>query len=192
MPSRLSDLDPLWLNEPRRWRRSGDELLLTTDPDTDFWRQTHYGFIRDSGHHLGVRVPGEFVAEVALHGAFRDQFDQAGLMVRMDAERWVKCGIEFVDGGATVGAVVTHAVSDWSVTPLDAVPEWLGLRLTRSGDALTVEYCLDGLSADAEAWAMHRMAFLPPALPVSVGPMAASPKGEGFDVRFRDFAVRPA
>jgi regulation of enolase protein 1 (concanavalin A-like superfamily) len=202
-PDLAHDSEPVWLNEPARWRRSGADLLMTTDPRTDFWRQTHYGFVRDSGHHFGVRVPGDFTAEVEVFGEYADQFDQAGLMVRMDAERWVKCGVEFVDGAATMGAVVTHAVSDWSMTRLAAVPASLRLRLRRDGDALTIEYRVDngddttvtdriGDSADGtdeQGWIMHRMAYLPAALPVSVGPMAASPSGDGFEVRFRGLRI---
>lgn len=181
------DRDPVWLNEPARWRRSGAELVLTTDPDTDFWRHTHYGFVRDSGHFWGVRMPGEFTAEVSVEGAYRDQYDQAGLMVRMDAERWVKCGIELVDGVQMMSTVVTHAVSDWSTAPFQAgAPARLGLRLTRAGDALTVAY--RAFDAD-QPWQVHRIAFLPPGLPVSVGPMAASPTGNGFEVRFADLVV---
>jgi len=182
-----SDLESVWFNEPKRWKRVGTELHLTTNPQTDFWRHTHYGFVRDSGHLLGCRVPGDFVASVQVHGEYRDQYDQAGLMVRLDAERWVKCGIEFVDGTASMSTVVTHAVSDWSVTALPAVPQWLGLRLTRAGDALKVEY-----SVDSGPWLMQRLAFLPPDLPVSVGPMAASPDGTGFDVQFRGLSVAGA
>lgn len=202
-PDLAHDSEPVWLNEPARWRRFGADLLMTTDPRTDFWRQTHYGFVRDSGHHYGVRVPGDFTAEVEVLGEYADQFDQAGLMVRMDAERWVKCGVEFVDGVATMGAVVTHAVSDWSMTRLAAVPVSLRLRLRRDGDALTIEYRVDNGDdtavtdrtddsageADEQGWNMHRMAYLPAALPVSVGPMAASPSGDGFEVRFRGLRI---
>jgi len=145
-------------------------------------------------------------------GEYADQFDQAGLMVRMDAERWVKCGVEYVDGAATMGAVVTHAVSDWSMTRLASVPGSLRLRLRRDGDALIIEYRVDDEpdndkpddtkpddtevdganeagAADEQGWIMHRMAYLPAALPVSVGPMAASPSGEGFEVRFRGLRI---
>lgn len=193
-PDLAHDSEPVWLNEPARWRRSGADLLMTTDPRTDFWRQTHYGFVRDSGHHFGVRVPGDFTAEVEVLGEYADQFDQAGLMVRMDAERWVKCGIEYVDGAATMGAVVTHAVSDWSMTRLAEVPGSLRLRLRRDGDALTIEYRTDESDdpTDEQGWIMHRMAYLPAALPVSVGPMAASPSGDGFEVRFRGLRIDTA
>jgi regulation of enolase protein 1 (concanavalin A-like superfamily) len=182
-----SDDQPVWLREPARWRRSGAELSLTTDPATDFWRHTHYGFVRDSGHFLGTRVAGEFIATVEVDGAYRDQYDQAGLMVRLDAERWVKTGIELVDGGHQMSAVVTHAVSDWSVTPVGRLDGPLGLRLTRRSDALKIEFSLDA----AATWVLHRICYLPPDLPAYVGPMAASPQGAGFDVVFRRLSVLP-
>jgi regulation of enolase protein 1 (concanavalin A-like superfamily) len=190
MSSPALDLDPLWLNEPVRWRRSGEELLLTVTAGTDFWRRTRTGTILDSGHLYGVRVPGEFSAQVEVSAAVRAQRDQAGLMVRLDAERWVSCGLTVANGVVSVGTVVTHAVSDWSVCGLPAAPQWLGLRVRRLGDALTVEYALDVTDPDP-LWLLHRVAFLPPALPVSVGPMAASPNGSGFDVTFRRLDVRP-
>ncbi|MCC9174886.1 DUF1349 domain-containing protein [Arthrobacter sp. zg-Y179] len=39
-----------WLNEPTSWKADGDSLTLETAASTDFWRKTHYGFIRDTGH----------------------------------------------------------------------------------------------------------------------------------------------
>ncbi len=179
------DDEPVWFHEPARWRRSGPDLALTTDPGTDFWRHTHYGYVRDNGHFLGIRVPGAFVATVEVDGDYRDQYDQAGLMVRLDAERWVKVGAELVDGSHQMSAVVTHAVSDWSMTPLGTLDAPLRLRLTRGGDSLSIEFSLDA----GASWIMHRMGFLPPDLPAFVGPMAASPEGEGFEVVFRGLSV---
>jgi hypothetical protein len=37
-------------NEPPGWRGDGDTITVTTAPDSDYWRVTHYGFVRDSGH----------------------------------------------------------------------------------------------------------------------------------------------
>ena len=45
-----------WFNEPSTWSLEGDTLEVTTDPKTDFWRNTHYGFTRDSGHCFGART----------------------------------------------------------------------------------------------------------------------------------------
>jgi uncharacterized protein len=175
-----------WVNEPAEWSAGAGSLSLRTDAGTDFWRTTHYGFVRDTGHFRGRRVAGDFVAEAKVRAAYTDQYDQAGLMVRLDAERWVKTGIELVDGKHQMSAVVTHGVSDWSVTTLAEPPDVLALRVTRDGDALTIDYAVDG-----RRWHLHRMAFFPPALPVLVGPMAASPDGQGFAVEFTGLTVDP-
>lgn len=180
------DDEPVWFNEPARWRRSGPEVTLTTKPGTDFWRRTHYGYVHDNGHFLGTRILGDFVATAEVDGDYTDQYDQAGLMVRLDAERWVKVGAELVDGGIEMSAVFTHGVSDWSMVPLGILDGPLHLRLTRTKDSLGVEFSLDA----AQTWITHRLGYLPPDLPAYVGPMAASPKGEGFEVTFRAITIR--
>lgn len=180
-------VDGTWLNEPGRWRSGGlDTLAMTTDAGTGFWRTTHYGYVRDNGHLFGRRVSGDFVAEVTVRGAYAEQYDQAGLMVRLDAERWVKAGVELLDGRQHLSVVVTHGVSDWSVLRLAEAPAAMSLRVTRSGDALQVESRPDG-----RLWSLHRLAFFPAKLPVLVGPMACSPDGVGFDVSFSSFRVDP-
>jgi regulation of enolase protein 1 (concanavalin A-like superfamily) len=179
--------DGAWLNAPAVSSLDPSSLTLTTHPSTDFWSSTHYGFVRDSGHLLGVSAPADFTATVHVRGNYRDKYDQAGLMVRIDAANWLKCGIEFVDGVACLSAVATtRGFSDWSVAPAP-MPEWLGIRLTRSGDAVSVEF-----SPDGAPWRLARLAYFPPAQSCMVGPMACSPDGTGFDVEFRDFALGPA
>ena len=44
----------------------------------------------------------------------RRQFDQAGLVVRLDSEHWVKTGIEVVDGVPRLSCVVCNVYADWS------------------------------------------------------------------------------
>jgi regulation of enolase protein 1 (concanavalin A-like superfamily) len=179
-------IEPVWLNEPRRWRWSGGELSLTSVPGAQFWRHTGRGVVRDSGHFLGTRMSGEFIASVEVQAESLADGDQTGLMVRLDAERWIRCGWEYVDGTNRIGCVVTHAVSDWSTTTLPEPPEWLGLRLTRRNDSLSVEFALQ-----PQAWQLHRLAYLPAEFRAYVGPMAVSPDGPGLDVRFRNWSIRP-
>jgi len=49
-----------WLNEPDDWTMEADHLTVLTGHATDFWRETHYGFTRDSGHFFGREVTGGF------------------------------------------------------------------------------------------------------------------------------------
>jgi len=173
-----------WLNEPARWEAQSNGLRLTTDAKTDFWRKTHYGFIRDNGHFYFQEVSGNFIAQVKFTGQYRDLYDQAGLMVRLDETHWMKCGIEFVYGVQQASAVVTREYSDWSVTPLPHNPAAIWLRVVGDGTALEVHYSLDGAS-----YSMLRMAYLPTADRVQVGLMACSPDGNGFEVIFDAFSI---
>jgi regulation of enolase protein 1 (concanavalin A-like superfamily) len=75
-------------------RKSG----FTPPPDTFFWRKTHYGFIRDTGHLYYKEIRRDFVALVQISGSYASFHNQAGLMLRAPPENWVKCGIEFVHG----------------------------------------------------------------------------------------------
>jgi regulation of enolase protein 1 (concanavalin A-like superfamily) len=172
-----------WLNAPPSWSEDGSALRLTTASGTDFWRTTHYGFVRDSGHFRHQRVSGDFVARVRIEGAFRDQYDQAGLMVRFDAETWMKCGIEHVDGGQLASAVITRGFSDWSVAPLDPAPPHLWIEVRRTAEAVEVAYGKDAPDR------LLRLGALTSAPDLDVGVMAASPEGGGFDVVLRHFTV---
>ena len=44
-----------WVNEPSRWNIDGDQLTLATENETDFWRETYYGFVHDNGHAYLLR-----------------------------------------------------------------------------------------------------------------------------------------
>ena len=174
-----------WLNEPPAWSLTGDVLRVTSAPTTDFWRNTHYGFIRDSGHLYYRQMPGDLVAEVKVSGAYASLYDQAGLMVRLNNSHWMKCGIEFVDGVQHASVVVTHDFSDWSVVPVPSNPASVWLRVTRRKEAIAVHYSLDG-----QQYTMLRMAYLMPAEAAMVGPMCASPEGTGFSATFEALVIR--
>lgn len=175
-----------WLNPPPFATRDDRGLHVITDDKGDFWRDTYYDFRHDSGHALLAPAGAEFSCEVEVQADYSAQYDQAGLMLRANAGHWIKAGIEHVNGQAYLATVVTLGKSDWSQMPLPGFAGCLGLRLTRLGDAVWVQYRLTG------DWAMFRLAYFPPGLGVSVGPAACSPTREGLQVSFRDFYLGPA
>jgi uncharacterized protein len=175
----------MWLNEPGEWHEDQGMISLVTEPQTDFWRKTHDGAVRDNGHFRFTPVEGNFVVDVAIRGMYQDLYDQAGLMLRLDAETWLKCGIEFVDGAQYASAVVTRDFSDWSVVPLPAPPPVFHLRLKRQGGNVEVYYSLDG-----ERFWLLRQSFLTEAARVDIGIMGASPIGNGFRTVFEDLRIR--
>jgi len=176
-----------WYNEPPAWSAQGNVITIHAAPRTDFWRKTHDGGVRDNGHFYYRPVDGDFVAQVKFSGNYAALYDQAGLMVRLDAETWLKCGVEYVSGVYHASAVGTRDFSDWSVMPLDGAPEALWLRVTRHGVTLEVHVSLDG-----ERYTMLRQAYLTDAAQVGVGLMACAPTGQGFVATFEGFEVRGA
>jgi uncharacterized protein len=177
----------LWFNEAPEWHEDEGRIHITTGAKSDFWRKTHYGFIRDNGHFYYEMVKGDFDVEVKVSGQYKDLYDQAGLMVRIDEQNWLKTGIEYVDGVQYVSAVFTRDFSDWSVVPLPQNPSFIWLRLTRRAEAIEIHYSINGLD-----YTLLRMGYLLPEESAGVGLMCASPDGEGFPVSFEGFTIRPA
>lgn len=177
-----------WLNEPASWQAEGGQLRLRTDKATDFWQSTFYGFQRDSGHALLRPVSGDFSAIATIVGKYEELYDQAGVMLRIDARNWIKTGIEFTDGLMHFSVVVTCGKSDWSVVPLhEAKPsDAVQVRLTRHGDAVRVQYAVNG-----SLWQMARLCPFA-ADDAQVGVTACSPERDGFEAEFSDVSVGPA
>jgi uncharacterized protein len=176
----------LWLNEPARWSQDGTVLTVTADPKTDFWRTTGYGFVHDNGHVYGEQLADDFTLSVRVRGAYAGQYDHAGVMVRIDEQRWLKTGIEFFNGRMRFSTVHTAEFSSWAVGELpDGLTE-LSLRVTRRGDAVEVHYAAD----DAEL-ELGALVYLPPGETVLAGPMCAAPEGPGFEVTFSDLVIQP-
>ena len=173
-----------WYNKPGNWKVQADKISITSSAKTDFWRETHYGFIRDNGHFFYETVTGDFIVEVKITGEYQDLYDQAGIMVRLDEANWLKCGIEYVNGVQQVSAVVTRTYSDWSVVPMPENPPSLWVRVTRRGTAVEVHYSVDG-----EQYTMLRLAYLTPVATLNVGVMCASPEGNGFPITFEGFKI---
>ncbi len=174
-----------WYNEPSVWTIENGIIKVMSDQNTDFWRKTHYGFIRDNGHLYYEQVKGDFIAEVKVSGQYKELYDQAGLMVRLDDLNWLKCGIEFVEGVQHVSAVVTREYSDWSVVPIPQNPASIWMRIIRRGSAIEVHYSLE-----EKKYTLLRMAYLTSVETVSVGVMCAAPDGKGFLTTFEGFNVQ--
>jgi regulation of enolase protein 1 (concanavalin A-like superfamily) len=175
-----------WLNEPAQWRRDGDTLHVRTDLKTDFWRETHYGFVRHSGHVFGCRTAGDFTASVRVRGAFRELYDQAGIMVLVDERTWIKAGIEYSGGQGSLSSVLTIGQSDWALSTFAGDTSDFRMRATVSDGVLKVQ-----ASADGKHWPFIRLCPFPKAASYFVGPMCCSPERAGLEVAFSDFAVTP-
>ena len=176
-----------WLNPPPHHVFGDGTVHVRTGKETDFWRETFYGFWRDNGHFLYRPVEGDFSVEVTVKGDYKVLYDQAGLMLRLSETHWVKAGIEYTDGLAYFSVVVTKDTSDWSLLRIPNDSDGVRIRLTRHAEAIRIQY-LD--STDGH-WKPVRLAYFPISKSVDVGMMCCSPQREGFEVTFSGFSVGP-
>jgi regulation of enolase protein 1 (concanavalin A-like superfamily) len=170
-----------WFNEPARYRL-GAGLAVFTDEKTDFWQRTHYGFRRDNGHCLFTRRNGDFA--LMTHVAFRprSQYDQCGLIVRVDAENWIKLSVEYEDAEwSRLGSVVTNlGYSDWATQDVGSHNQSMWYRISRNGKDFLLEASFDG-----QNWQQLRVTHLHSApAETEVGVYACSPVGRDFWCRF--------
>ena len=174
-----------WFNEPENWSVKNDVLTMDVTPQSDYWRISHYGFTVDDAPFLYTLRGGEFEVKVKISGKYKVRFDQAGLMLRIDEENYIKTGIEYVDGKYNLSAVVTHKTSDWSVITLDKPVDYIWIKAVRRLDAVEIFY-----SFDDKEYVMMRNCWLQDNTPVMVGMMAACPDGNGFKAKFEHFQIK--
>jgi uncharacterized protein len=178
-----------WRNEPPFHEERDGTLVVRTGLETDYWNNTFYGFKHDNGHFRATPVTGDFSFELTFTATYRQLYDQAGAMLFVDGDNWLKCGVEFTDGALHFSVVVTRDdQSDWSVMPLEADPgQAVTLRLSRHAEALRVQI----LRPDG-TWPLVRLCYLRMPETVEVGPMTCSPTGEGLEVRFSRIEIGEA
>ena len=174
-----------WFNEPAKWEINDKALSMFVTPQSDYWRISHYGFTVDDAPFYYATYGGEFEVKVKVTGEYKARFDQAGLMLRIDHENYIKAGIEFVDGKFNLSTVVTHKTSDWSVISLDKSVPYIWIKAVRRLDAVEIFY-----SFDDKTYTMMRNAWLQDNIPVKVGFMAACHDGNGFNAKFEHFEVK--
>jgi uncharacterized protein len=173
-----------WYNEPAKWSAEGDHLIMEVAPKSDYWRKTHYGFTADNGPFYFCNVEDDFEVSVKINGDYQAQYDQMGLMLRIDENHWIKTGIEYVDEVCNFSAVVTNDFSSWNVVPLKEKPVSVWIRAIRKKDAVEIFYSMNGIN-----FLLSNIAYLPESQSAMVGMMAASPAGEGFTATFEHFNI---
>jgi regulation of enolase protein 1 (concanavalin A-like superfamily) len=185
-----------WQNEPSgdgSFELNQDGVMVLRPPSKrDFWQRTFYTplLVKDDGpsflqSHLGCdRVCVKVSVEISRSpGA---QFDQAGLMVRLDSLHWIKTGIEVVDDIPRLSCVVTNEYSDWSTQKWNSLS--LTIRVSQMGDS---SYVVEAQTDDME-WMFIRVCHLrgaSGALNVGLGIFGCCPvKQNGCSIEFKDFS----
>ena len=112
-----------WLNPPRLCGvETGKGLKVTPTPGSDFWRKAYTSPPADraTGNALLFKTPAgvkKYCVSTVFSLSLVDQYDQAGLMVYVNDQHWLKTGIEYECGAANMSCVVTNGESDWNYFP---------------------------------------------------------------------------
>jgi hypothetical protein len=191
-----------WLNPPKSFEITGRSVTIITDPHTDFWQRSYYGFRNDNAPALLLENQANFTFTARAAFDYRTRYDQCGLIIYLDSDNWFKASIEYEDAHfARLGSVVTnHGYSDWATTDI-ATPTAMWYRLSRRGPDFLIECAADGVEfRQMRIFHLHclgettaEMGRLDPpapaAQPIRLGLYACSPLDSSFEARFDYFGL---
>ncbi|MEM7376784.1 MAG: DUF1349 domain-containing protein [Pseudomonadota bacterium] len=193
-----------WLNAPQRSTVTDTSVSITTEPNTDFWQRTYYGFRNDNAPALVTERADNFSFTARVHFDYRRLFDQCGLILYLDSENWFKVSIEHeTDTVSRLGSVVTNqGHSDWASSDIPT-RQHIWYRLSRRGPDFLAESSVDGEAfVQMRVFHLHalgettaEMGASDPPLPavnaVRVGVYACSPGDSTFTATFTDLQFTP-
>ncbi len=79
-----------WLNKPANYLITETSVAIETDPGTDFWQRSYYGFRNDNAPALLFSTSANFSLSAKVSFVYKKQFDQCGLIIYLDSDNWFK------------------------------------------------------------------------------------------------------
>lgn len=193
-----------WIHQPKTFDITEHSVEIVTEPGTDFWQRSFYGFRNDNAPALLLASQENFTFTVRASFIYQNRFDQCGVIIYLDSENWFKASIEYEDEQLSrLGSVVTNlGHSDWATTDI-ATTMTMWYRLSRRGPDFLIESSPDGTDfAQMRIFHLHQLGETtaemgkmnppaPPALPIRFGLYACSPLESSFTAVFTDFSLQP-
>lgn len=177
-----------WIREAERSLVTDDKIIIYTEPNTDLWQRTYYGFRNDNAPVLQMKTKVKYFSFVVkTEFESKSRFDQCGIAVYLDSDNWIKASVEYEDGKyQRLGSVVTnHGFSDWATTDIDASVKTMWYRLSRRESDYCIECSTDGVEFTqmriCHLWEGHGE--------ISFGIYACSPVAGSFKAQFTDMSV---
>lgn len=178
---KTSDLK--WTREPQKYDVSEDSISIVTEPGTDLWQRTYYGFQHDNAPVLQISTNEKYFSFVVkTEFDSKRLFDQCGVVMYLDSDNWLKASIEYENERfQRLGSVATnHGYSDWASTDIDAAVKSMWYRFSRRGS----DYCIE-CSEDGVYFKQMRICHMwEGAEEIRFGIYACSPEQSSFEAKF--------
>ena len=181
----LKECNATWIYEPKEYSLSDEKLIIKTEPKTDFWQRTYYGFQNDNAPALLMSTSETYFSfSVKTQFNSKQRFDQCGVIIYQDSDNWFKASIEYENENyQRLGSVVTnHGYSDWATTDIPAQQKEMYYRLSRRGS----DYCIEN-SYDGVHYKQMRIFHLFEGQgEIRIGVYACSPEDSSFEATFTE------
>lgn len=177
-----------WIRVPRHTVMDDHKIEMITEPVTDLWQRTYYGFRNDNAPVLQMKTSEPYFSFV-VKTEFESKhcFDQCGIVLYLDSDNWLKASIEFENEEfQRLGSVVTnHGYSDWATTDISASIKEMWYRLSRRES----DYCME-CSQDGVNFKQMRICHMwEGSEEISFGIYACSPEESSFRAVFTDMKM---
>ena len=172
-----------WIRAPKQYEISSDRISIITEPCTDLWQRTYYGFRNDNAPVLQMKTEEKFFSfTVKTEFASKYRFDQCGVVMYLDSDNWLKASIEYENEKfQRLGSVVTnHGYSDWATTDIDASVKSMWYRFSRRESDYCIECSEDGVNFKQ----MRICHMFEDAGEIQFGLYACSPEESSFEAVF--------
>jgi len=193
-----------WLNEPTSHQVTTNSVIIVTDPETDFWQRSYYGFRNDNAPALLFNSHENFTFTTHVEFNYQKLFDQCGLIIYLDSNNWFKASIEYESHEfSRLGSVVTNfGYSDWATSDIET-PKSIWYRLSRRGPDFLIESSFNGTAFhQMRIFHLHTLGEtsaemgkinppLPAKQPINFGLYACSPLKSTFKAIFSNIRYEP-
>lgn len=138
-----------WIREPENYEITDDKVTIISEPCTDLWQRTYYGFQNDNAPCLQMKTSEKYFS-FTVKTSFNSSnlFDQCGIVIYLDSENWMKSSIEYENNEyQRLGSVVTNnGYSDWATTDISSSVKEMWYRLSRRESDYYIETSTDGIN----------------------------------------------
>ncbi len=163
-------------------------IEFTTKPYTDLWQNTYYGFQHDNAPFVQIKISEKYFSfTVKVKYFSKKRFDQAGVIIYLDSNNWLKASVEYENEKfQRLGSVVTNnGFSDWATVDISSNINEIYYRLSRRENDFCIENSQNGID-----FKQMRICHLNKACDdINIGVYACSPEDSSFKALFSDLII---